>query len=184
MIELPDSKTLEELVHKYIRVITILVISTLLLPLSAQQSSRGPSTPTERERALKAAQLLRTAPLEPGTKGEREWLIKWLIEVPDVSVALCSGITGDLGKSKSGHPGTILASLMASQAVYAIQHPDAPSNAPAAYLAGVEGALETYKAIRVKDPKFKAPGLDELLQRQEKGELEAAIKERSATKCK
>lgn len=172
------------MVQKHIRLIAFVFATTLLLPLAAQESSRAPSTPAERERATRAAQLLRTAPLEAGTKSEREWLIKWLIEVPDVSVALCSGITGDLGKSKSGHPGTILASQMASQAVYAIEHPDAPSNAPAAYLAGAEGALETYKAIRAKDPKFKAPGLDELLQRQEKGELEAAVKERAAAKCK
>jgi len=171
-------------VHNYIRVIALLAAATLLFPVAAQESSRGPSTPEERERALKTAQLLRAAPLEASTKSEQEWLIKWLIEVPDISVTLCSGITGDLGKSKSGHPGVILASQMASQAAYAIQHRDATPNAVAAYLAGAEGALETYKAIRSKDPKFRAPGLDELMRRQEKGELEAVVKERAAAKCK
>jgi hypothetical protein len=72
----------------------------------AQQ--RGPSTPEERARAVQTAKSLQSDPLAPHVQEDREWLVKWLIEVPDISVKMCTTFLGDLGDSKSGNPGAII----------------------------------------------------------------------------
>jgi hypothetical protein len=165
-------------------VIVSFAILLTALSCSAQENKRGPSTAEERARAVRVASALRKDPLAPSVTSDREWLFRWMVEIPDISLSLCSGLLGELGKSKTGHPGLILISSMASQAAFVIEHPDKANDKNATYFAGVEGALATYKAIREKDPKYKAPGREELLQKQEKGQLEETIKTRVATGCK
>jgi hypothetical protein len=78
-----------------------LVILTCLAPsLPDARAERGPSTAAERTRAVQVAKSLRTDPLSPEVQNDREWLIKWLIEIPDISVNLCTNFLGDLGDKK------------------------------------------------------------------------------------
>jgi hypothetical protein len=88
--------------------------------------------------------------------------VKWLIEVPDISVKMCTTFLGDLGDSKSGNPGAIIATMLASQAVFVIDHPDKAKDVDAIYFAGVDGALHGYEAIRLKDASYRLPHLDDL----------------------
>jgi hypothetical protein len=165
--------------------LTVFVLLALVsTSLWSQESKRGPSTSEERARAIQIAKALRKEPLAPSLTSDREWLFRWMIEVPDISVSICTGLLGELGKSKTGYPGLILISDIAGQATFIIEHPDRAKDANALHLAGVESALDTYKAIREKDPKYKAAGMDELLQKQEKGQLEETVKARVASACK
>jgi hypothetical protein len=120
---------------------------------------------------------LRADPLSHEVQGGREWLIKWLIEIPDISVKLGSNFLGDLGKEKNGYSGALLASMMASEASFVIEHPDKRKDSNAMYFAGVDGALESYQAIQKKDPQYHLPHLDELLQKQERGTLAEYVHE-------
>jgi hypothetical protein len=70
-------------------VATVAVFST---QAGAQQ--RGPSTPEERARAVQTAKSLQSDPLAPNVQEDREWLVKWLIEVPDISVKMWAGGPG------------------------------------------------------------------------------------------
>jgi hypothetical protein len=148
------------------------------------QQHRGPSTAEERARAVQIAKLLRADPLADSNTKDREWLVKWLIEVPDISIKLCGGVLGDTGDSnKSQYPGALLATLMASQAAYVIEHPDKAKDSTAVYVAGIDGALDAYHAIRSKDSSFHAKQLDEFDQKRNEGKLADSVK--SATKkCK
>jgi hypothetical protein len=85
-----------------------LVIGSAFTAL-AQQQQRGPSTAEERDRALKIASALQADPLSPD-KSDRQWFMLWLIQVPDISVAMCPSLHGDLGdQKKSDYPGAIVA---------------------------------------------------------------------------
>ena len=73
------------------RIILFLVILTCLAPsLQDARAERGPSTVAERTRAVQVAKSLRTDPLSSEVQNDREWVIKWLIEIPDISVKLSS----------------------------------------------------------------------------------------------
>lgn len=157
------------------------------IPVFATQASaqeRRPSTPEERARAVQTAKSLQADPLASSIQGDREWLIKWLIDVPDIPVKLCPTFLGDLGDSKkSDYPGAIIATLLASEAAFVIEHPDKAKDAEHMYLAGVGGALQAYEAIRAKDPCFRLSHLDDLIKKRDEGKLPEFVPA-TAKKCK
>lgn len=168
-----------------LKVVALLGIVFLAASLcrAGQAQQRGPSTPEEHVRAVRVSEKLQVDPLGPDVQSEREWLIKWLIQVPDISVKLCTTFLGDLGDSKSGYPGALIVTMMASQAAFVIEHPDKAKDDNAVYAAGVEGALKAYEAIHRKDSKYKLAQLENLIELREKHKLIEYVR-KTATKCK
>ena len=164
-------------------VIVFVVAAVALLSTLAGAQQRGPSTPEGRARAVQVAKSLQSDPLAPNVTQDREWLLKWLIEVPDISVKMCTTFLGDLGDSKSGNPGAIIASMLASEAAFVIEHPDKAKDVNAIYFAGVDGALHSYEAIHSKDASYRVPHLDDLIQKREQGKLPDYVRA-TAKKCK
>ena len=158
------------------------------LPLVAfpcrAQNRRGPSTPEERDTAVKAARLLEADPFHKDAKKIREWLTLWLIEVPDISVELCSDYLGPVAGSKKNYSSEIFGQTMFSSAAFIVGHPDQAKDKVAVNLAGVEGALKAYEAILKIKPKARWEFLDGLIAKREKGELKGYVQEVAQTKCK
>jgi len=90
---------------------------------------------------------------------------------------------GDLGDSKSGNPGAIIATMLASEAEFVIEHPDKAKDVEAIYFAGVDGALHGYEAIHSKDASYRVAHLDDLIQKRGQGKL-ADYVHATAKKCK
>ena len=171
------------LLFKIAVVVTVVLFG--LAPPSLRAQQRGPSTSDERTRAVKVAHDLQTDPLSPDRLPDREWLVEWLVEVPDISVPLCHSILGNLGdnKEQNGYPGALVAAEMASEAAFVIEHPEKSKNPASIYLAGADGALNAYQAIRAQDSKFQVTQLDEMIQMRDRGKL-AEYVGRAAKKCK
>jgi hypothetical protein len=171
----------EHLMRGFVTLSLAVVLAALSTLATAQQ--RGPSTPEERARAIQTARSLQSDPLDANVQQDREWLVKWLIEVPDISVKMCATFLGDLGDSKSAYPGAIIATMLASEAAFVIEHPDKAKDVNAIYFAGVDGALHSYDAIRSKDAPYRVPHLDDLIQKRDQGKL-ADYVHATAKKCK
>jgi hypothetical protein len=152
-------------------------------PMQVSAQQRGPSTPQERARAVQTAKSLQADPLAADTQEDREWLVKWLIEVPDISVKLCTTFLSDLGDSKSSYPGAIIATMLASEAAFVIEHPEKAKDTELIYLAGVDGALNGYQVIRKKDASYRTAHLDDLIQMRDQGKLTQYV-HATAKKCK
>lgn len=163
--------------------VTSFVVAAMVFSTLARAQQRGPSTPEERSRAVQTAKSLQSDPLAPNVQQDREWLLKWLIEVPDISVKMCPTFLGDLGNSKSGYPGAIIATLLASETAFVIDHPDEANAVEAVYFAGVDGALHSYEAIRLKDPSYHVAHLDDLIQKRDEGKLSDYVRA-TAKKCR
>ena len=73
---------------------------------------------------------------------------------------MCTTFLGDLGESKNGYPGAIIATMLASEAAFVIEHPEKAKDVEAVYFAGVDGALHGYEAIHLKDASYRLPHLD------------------------
>ena len=65
--------------------IVFLLPAVALISTLARAQQRGPSTPEERARPVQTAKALQSDPVAPNLQEDREWLLKWLIEVPDIS---------------------------------------------------------------------------------------------------
>ena len=154
-----------------------------VFPTQIGAEQRGPSTPEERARAVQTAKSLQGDPLAPNLQGDREWLVKWLIEIPDISVKMCTTFLGDLGDSKSAYPGALIATMLVSEAAFVIEHPEKAKDLEAIYLAGIDGVLHGYEVIHKKDVSYRLPHLDDLIQKRDQGKLTDYVHV-AAKKCK
>ena len=152
---------------------SLLIISLTLLccAFSASAQERGPSTPEERARAVEMATYLETTPLAKDAKDYRSKLFLFLAAVPDITIKLCSNVLGESKRLKGDYDPELVGQLMFSQAKFIIEHPDKTQDDAAVYLAGVEGVLRTWQAIKTAKPKAKFALMDELLQKQQAGTL-------------
>ena len=115
--------------------------------------------------------FLETNPLAKEAKDYRAKLLFFLAEVPDISVKLCLSVIGDSKKFKGDYDAELTGQLAYSQAKFIIENPAKAQDDAAVYLAGVEGVLRTWQAIKAAKPKAKLPLLDELLAKQQAGTL-------------
>ncbi len=157
----------------------LLMLFVLCISLADAQT---PSTPEDKARFVVVTKHLEENPLDESLASDREWALKWLIQAPDVHVSLCTGVLGDFMKEKYKHSPQIVMQLTFSTGAYVVEHPDADKSAQ--YLGGVEGTLRAYKSILKQEPKAHSKSLDALIERQEKGELAAAVQSGAKDKCK
>lgn len=153
------------------------VLVLLCCVCSAYAQKRGPSTPEERKRAVEMATFLETNPLAKEAKDIRGALLFFLAEVPDITVSLCMDVVGDSKKFKGDYDAELTGQLVYSQAKFIIEHPDKAQDEAAVFLAGVEGVLRTWQAIKTAKPKAKLPLMDELLEKQKAGMLADHVQE-------
>ncbi|MEO8436541.1 MAG: hypothetical protein ABI596_16715 [Pyrinomonadaceae bacterium] len=170
-------------VKKLLRPVLLMVMMVLTTLSVLAQGGRGPSTPAERDTAVKAARLLGSEPFHKDAKKMREWFTIWLIQVPDIQIELCSAYLGPVGGSKKNYSSEIVGQMMFSSAAFIIEHPEQANDRVAVNLAGVEGALKVYEAILKAKPKAQWEFLDSLIAKQAKGELNAYVQDVTQNKC-
>ena len=160
--------------------VILLVVLALTLGLAVKATvaqGRGPSTPEERKRAVEIATLLENDPLNKNAKALSSELLVWLIQVPDISVNLCTNVLGDYSKIKGDYSPTIVTQLTFSEAKFIIEHPEQAGDELQVNLAGVEGVLKTYENIKKAKPKVKLEPLEQLLVKQQAGQLADFVKD-------
>jgi hypothetical protein len=160
---------------------TLLLLSLFSLPALAQ-TVRGPSTPEEREKAVKVTKQLETDPLSATAQDDRKWLVKWIQDVPDITVNICPAILPRVAEStrKFGHE--IWLQTMFGEAAYIIQHPN-NTDEDAPYVAGVESALSMYQNLLKVRPEARWGSLDELIDKQKDGTLDRYIRDIVSKEC-
>ena len=164
--------------------IRAIAIATLLLGFSvvwntrAQQQQppqRGPSTAEERARAVKVAHELEEDPLAKDAKDNREWVIQWIVDIPDITVNVCFDYFGKMPNPPRGHSREIVRQMIISSAAFMIEHPDKAKDEQAVATAGLLGSLKTYQAILKGDPDARWPYMDKIIQMRDQGKLDEAF---------
>ncbi len=160
---------------------TLLLLSFYSLPTLAQ-TARGPSTPEEREKAIKITHQLETDPLSATAQEDRKWLVQWIQDVPDITVNICPAILPRVAEStrKFGHE--IWLQSMFGEAAYIIQHPKS-TDEDASYVAGVESALTMYQNLLKVRPEARWGVLDDLIEKQKDGTLDRTIRDLVSKEC-
>ena len=162
--------------------VTIALLLSLALAAPAL-AARGPSTPAERTKTIELARQLESDPLGKNANAARQWLTIFLVEVPDLTVSICSNFLGSYMEQEHARAAEIVTQMAFSAAAFAYEHPDQANDEAAKYLAGIEGALRAYEAIVTAEPKERHAALDALIARRDKGELVAYVRE-TTPKCK
>ena len=167
-------------------------VSNLLLLLlgtnlfAQSQQKRGRSTPEERAKAVQIARALETDPLQTGNKDMRSWFTLWLTEVPDITIQVCGEELGPVFSESNrdkNFVSEIFGQSMFSATSFVIEHPKQANKKVAVYTAGVEGSLKAYQSILKTHPDARWPFLDDLILKQQTGELPKYV-EKATAKCR
>ena len=79
------------------------------------------------------------APLDNNLRPEISWGIKWLAEIPDITVSVCSAPFGKFWDEKyKGVSDHFVAQFTFAMAAFVIQHPASANDMVAQYTAGIE----------------------------------------------
>jgi hypothetical protein len=170
--------------------IRAIAVATLLLGLSVvwnaraqqQPQQRGPSTAEERARAVKVAHELEEDPLAKDAKDNREWVIQWIVDIPDITVNVCFDYFGKMPNSPRGHSREIARQMIISSAAFMIEHPDKAKDEQAVATAGLLGSLKAYQSILKGDPDSRWPYVDKIIQMRDQGKLDDFVSD-TRRKC-
>lgn len=146
-------------------------------------ADRPPSTPEERERAVKLVAELEANLLGPEGDASRQWLDKWMAEIPDIFFHSCPLLEKEKDEVFPYHLYLVKQAYYEGGA-YLIQHPEKVNDQLTIYIAGVEGALRAYNNVIAKSPTKRNPSLDLLLKTQADGQLGSLIHERVRERCR
>jgi hypothetical protein len=143
------------------------------------EPKRAPSTADERKRFVEVTKKLEQDPLDDRLRADRSWALKWLEDVPDINVNMCSSVMGDLGHSRYRYAPQLGAQFGFEMAVFIIEHPNQTNDLNAQYMAGLQGALRAYKNILKTQPMAVSAQMEALINLQDKGKLEDYVRERA-----
>lgn len=150
----------------------IILLSIFACAQDQDAPTRGSSTPEERKRFVALVQKLEQSPLDKSLRPEVVWAQKWLNDIPDINVSICSAPLGEnFVEENYKYRGQISVQFAFGMAVYLIQHPDKAADRDAQYLAGVQEALRTYRSILKAEPRAQSGALDELVAKDAEGTL-------------
>src|SRR6185369_2020535 len=142
---------------------------------------RGPSTPEERKRALTVVEKLEADPMSPSLASDRDWISKWVFEIPDVNVPICTTLIKPLLDERNSDPRKALQlEQLIAMAAYQIQNPKEAKDPIKLQMAGARGMNKAYANITRRMPMYKSQFMEELRVKEESGTLESFVRQGTA----
>ena len=142
---------------------------------------RGPSTPDERKRALTVIEKLEADPISPDLKTDRDWISKWIFEVPDVQVPICTAIIQPLLDERNSDPRKALQlQQLLAMAALQIKKPEEAKDPIKLQMAGAQGMIRAYANITRRMPMYKSEFMESLRVKEESGTLESFVRQGTA----
>jgi hypothetical membrane protein len=170
---------------KLSREIVPLIALFLICALQIQCTlGRGLSTPEERAKAIDISRLLEREPLAKDAAANRQWLLNWIIEVPDIRFKSCVALLSPGVGNSYRYSAEVNQQTIFSAAAFKLEHPDHLRNDTGAYIAGVEGALRAYEVLMKSVPDAQLAFLDDLVAKRDRGELADHVVKLAKEKCK
>ena len=105
-----------------------------------------------------------------------------VLNAPDIKVPVCANVLASFVDEKSAHHDVLLQQMVFSTMAFMVEQPEHASDVQADFLAGILGALKAYAKVREAGPAARSPFLEQMLDLQKRGELEAFYK-KETTPC-
>lgn len=142
---------------------------------SSPAAQKQPTSSDAKARMIQRIGHLESDPYAKDGKEARREVLLWLVDAPDVSVSICTDVLGDIKKLTGDDGATLTTQLAFSEAKYILEHPEKAADRHAVNVAGVEGVLRTYEAMKQAKPKVRFDTMDQLLEMRAAGGLDAFV---------
>ena len=150
--------------------VLIAAFFTVLLP--ALEAQRGPSTADERKRLLDVVHRLEENPLNPQLRSDEQWALKWVEDVPDVTVTVCPDLLEPVLTSSYRYKRELALFQMLAAAAFIVQNPNQAADTFAVNKASLENTLDAYRSIVRNDPRARSSAMEDLQRRRLAGSLD------------
>jgi hypothetical protein len=142
-----------------------------------------PTSPGQRAEMIHLINGLETRPYGPEADNSRKAVMEWLTDAPDVSVTICGALLGDIEKleNEKDDPGLLL-QLLFAEARFILEHPDQSKDEHAVHLAGVDGALVFYSAMKAERPAVRIDMIEKIVRVKSDGKLSDHVR-KAMDKC-
>ena len=140
------------------------------------------TTAEERAEAVRSARELEQNPFGEQPREQRGLLLRWWREIPDLRLRWCESLMLDLKIGDDEFTGTIHVQALLSGGAFLIENPEAADEPRTVWIAGIAGALRTYRRAVELNPDVKSEDLDELVELERAGRLGEYV-DRHAPTC-
>jgi len=139
---------------------------------SAQSpTQRQPTSPEKKAEMIRLIGGLETNPFASEAKNARSQVLLWLTNAPDVTVTICPALLIDIKKFKGDEGAALVGQLAFSEAKFILENPDKAGEPNAVHLAGTQGVIQTYVAMKRDKPKLSIAPMEQLLEIRNQGKL-------------
>lgn len=156
------------------------LVAVVLLIVALVPAASAASSDKERRAIAELATKLEDAPLAKSAKKDRQRVLTLISAAPDLGVAPCRPLLGDLLFVRRLEAQVLYVQLQISTAKFLAEHPDAAGDRERALTGGLEGVLRTYDAMHRTNPALTIALVDELAERAAREGLEPYVRERLA----
>ena len=109
------------------------------------------------------------------SKANAAEVLTWLIDAPDVSVTVCTALLVDPERLEGIEGSSLAGQLMFEEARFILENPGKAQDAQSVHLAGVEGVLRTYAAMKVETKDLALEPIEKLIRMKADGKLAAFV---------
>ena len=156
-----------------------LIVTTVLATVA---SAATPTSPETRAEMIRLIDALEKQPYDPGVRDSAGKVMTWLVEAPDVSVTICTALLIDLDQLEQDGGEILSMQLPFAEARYILENPSKAEDEHGVHVAGVEGVLRTYAAMKSAKPDLKVRPMEKLLTIQADKKLDSFVTE-ALEKC-
>jgi len=147
------------------------------------RTARPPSTQDEQTYAIFLTHRVENDPLSLEASAARAWLDEWWQDIPDVLVRPCNLVDAP-DHAKYPYQTELYKQVTYSEGEYILGHPSKSTDWDAAFLAGLNGALQAYESILKQNSSATYSFLDDLRRQRDNGGLENTVHELVQERCK
>ena len=152
-----------------------LIVLISAAPLGAAQQLV--TNQKDRERVAELATRIENDPLSKKARSDRKKVLTMLKSTPDLRVAPCRALLGEMLLSREMGARELHAQLEISTAKYLAEHPDATGDRERALAAGLEGVIRTYASMRSRFPAIDVEAMGPIMERHQRGDLVEYVRE-------
>lgn len=155
------------------RVVWAAATAFLLFAAPAARSETPPASEKSRKELVKLADAIEANPLSKDARKQRRKALQIIEGEQSLQLVACRALIGELTMSRSLGAMELRAQLRIAAGRYLADHPSATGTEVEAVVAGLEGLVRAYEAMRRNDPRVAIPEADAIAETYRDGNLGA-----------
>jgi len=161
-----------------------LILALAVLPAINLHAAETDDLKITTDKVIGATHFLESHPLDPAAPGLRALMADWEDKATEVVDYVCPKVLDPVPSDAAAHSPELLVQFIFGSAAYQLANPANKGALVPSQLAGIRSMLKAYQGFVASDPKSRIARLDDLLQMEAAGSLDAYLTPIILESCK